>query len=149
MLAVPALSRSAHFALHHVAASSDLREMAESQPRPDKLSTTGSDNCQGPVDKTHSTIRFGILVPKRHARRAVTRNLVKRLGREAMRAHAQTLPAGLWLLRLRAGLTLGQFVSARSAALAAALRLELDRLLRGARERCASAQPAMRAGAHT
>jgi hypothetical protein len=43
------------------------------------------------------------MVPKRQARRAVTRNLVKRQMRESFRRHAAALPMGLWLLRLHAG----------------------------------------------
>ena len=108
-----------------------------------------SDNLVELVNNSSDSIRFGVLVPKRHARRAVTRNLVKRLGREAMRAHAHELPRGLWLLRLRAGFALSQFASARSAALAIAMRQELDRLLRGARARSAAVTSATSSGAPT
>ncbi len=72
---------------------------------------------------------FGCVVPKRHARRAVTRNLIKRQVRHAMLRHGETLPAGLWLVRLRAPFAPASFVSARSAALAQATRVELDLLL--------------------
>lgn len=91
------------------------------------------------VDNIEPAIRFGLVVPKRHARRAVTRNLVKRLGREAMREHADRMPPGLWLLRLRAGFAAGQYVSARSAALLQALRGELHRLMTAALARLAPA----------
>jgi ribonuclease P protein component len=43
-------------------------------------------------------------VPKRQARRAVTRNLLKRQMRECFHRHAATLPKGLWLLRLARGI---------------------------------------------
>ncbi len=72
------------------------------------------------------------MVPKRQARRAVTRNLLKRQMRESFRRHAAGLPMGLWLLRLHAGFAKGEFVSAGSSALADAVRGELDRLLTAA-----------------
>ncbi|MEY4763477.1 MAG: hypothetical protein RI907_150 [Pseudomonadota bacterium] len=69
------------------------------------------------------------MVPKRHAKRAVTRNLIKRQIREAFGRHEQRLPHGLWLLRLVGGFAPAQFVSARSDALALAARSEIDALL--------------------
>ena len=74
---------------------------------------------------------FGCVVPKRHARRAVTRSLLKRQIRGALHRHAAVLPAGLWLVRLRAGFPIAEFVSARSTALAAAAAAELDGLFDG------------------
>jgi len=71
----------------------------------------------------------GCVVPKRHARRAVTRNLLKRQMRASFDRHAASLPGGLWLVRLRAGFSTAEFVSARSVALAQAARAELDGLL--------------------
>ncbi len=72
---------------------------------------------------------FGCLVPKRHARRAVTRNLIKRQGHSAFSRHAATLPPGLWLLRLRQPFSTTEFPSAKSQALARAVRGELEALL--------------------
>ena len=68
-------------------------------------------------------------MPKRHARRAVTRSLLKRQIRASFDRHAAGLPGGLWLERLRAGFAVTEFVSARSTALAQAARAELDGLL--------------------
>ena len=68
-------------------------------------------------------------MPKRHARRAVTRSLLKRQIRAAFERHRQHLPPGLWLVRLRSAFAPERFVSARSAALALAARTELDALL--------------------
>jgi ribonuclease P protein component len=81
------------------------------------------------VDNLSAQHWLGCLVPKRQARRAVTRNLVKRQMREGFRRHATGLPPGLWLLRLHAGFARADFPSARSPALARALRSELDGLL--------------------
>ena len=72
--------------------------------------------------------RFALVVPKRHARRAVTRSLIKRQGRAQFAAHAARLAAGDWLLRLRAGFPLPQFPSAASTALRVAVRAELHTL---------------------
>ncbi len=82
------------------------------------------------MDDPRGCTWIGCVVPKRHARRAVTRSLLKRQIRSAMQRHAPVLPAGLWLVRLRAPFVVTEFVSARSAALAAAARHELDGLLR-------------------
>ncbi len=75
------------------------------------------------------------MVPKRQARRAVLRNLLKRQMRESFRRHAAQLPLGLWLLRLHAGFAAADFPSARSEALADVVRLELDHLLAAAARR--------------
>ena len=72
---------------------------------------------------------LGCVVPKRHARRAVTRSLLKRQIRGAFHRHAAGLPAGLWLVRLRAPFPVREFVSAASPKLAAAAHDELERLL--------------------
>ena len=79
-----------------------------------------------------------MVVPKRHARRSVTRSLVKRQIREAVRRHAIGLPAGDWVLRLRAPLDRVAYASAASQALGLALRQEVDSLLRDAVSRYAS-----------
>ena len=72
---------------------------------------------------------IGCVVPKRHARRAVTRNLLRRQIRASFERHDATLPGGLWLVRLRGVFATTEFTSARSTALAQAARAELDGLL--------------------
>ncbi len=72
---------------------------------------------------------LGAVVPKRHARRAVTRSLLKRQMRAAVERHAPRLPAGLWVVRLRAPFDRTAFPSAASTALRAAARDELDVVL--------------------
>ena len=74
---------------------------------------------------------LGTVVPKRHARRSVTRSLLKRQIRAALdiAAHADLAP-GLWVVRLRAPFDRKQFPSAASDALRAAARAELDQLVR-------------------
>jgi ribonuclease P protein component len=56
---------------------------------------------------------FGSVVPKRHARRAVTRNLIKRQIRRVAAAQAG-LAHGLWVVRLRSPFDKARFQSASS-----------------------------------
>jgi ribonuclease P protein component len=79
--------------------------------------------------------RLGLVVPKRHARRAVTRSLLKRQMRAAMQRHAQHMPPGMWVLRLRSAFDIAQFPAATSGALRRVLRTELDALLAGIQAR--------------
>jgi len=97
-------------------------------PAPDEISTEVDKPEPEPVDKG-GHLWLGAVVPKRHARRSVTRTLVKRQIREAFRRHQASLPPGLWLVRLRRVLAPAEFPSARSEALAEATRRELDDLL--------------------
>jgi ribonuclease P protein component len=75
------------------------------------------------------------VVPKRHARRSVTRSLLKRQIRTAIAAHVDLLEAGLWVIRLRAPFESRLFPSARSQALRDAARDELSQLLASAVQR--------------
>lgn len=71
---------------------------------------------------------FGAMVPKRWARRAVTRNLIKRQIYSLAAQDGAALPAAAYLVRLRAGFDRAGFPSAASDALRAAVRAELQRL---------------------
>lgn len=81
---------------------------------------------------------LGTVVPKRHARRSVTRSLLKRQIKAAWQRHDR-LPAGLWVVRLRAPFARERFPSAASGALASAAREELDAMLAGLMQRLARA----------
>lgn len=72
---------------------------------------------------------LGLVVPKRHAKRAVTRNLIKRQMRALMQAHVSSLAPGLWVLRLRRPIDRQVFSSPASDALRSAVRAELTVLL--------------------
>jgi len=82
---------------------------------------------------------LGLVVPKRHARRAVTRTLVKRQIRHVVAGCAAQLEPGLWVVRQRSPFDPKQFPSAASEALKEAARTELralfDRAVRGERDR--------------
>jgi ribonuclease P protein component len=94
------------------------------------LSTGGVNKLPRPVDKL-SDHWLGTVLPKRLARRSVTRNLLRRQIRGAMSRHLDRLPPGLWVVRLRSSFAREQYPSAASDALRRAARLELDRLLGG------------------
>ena len=127
-------ARSAHFALHHLAA-----EPAPSAWHAAQLRTASAKLSTGDSQPVHNSVEHdpprapegcwvGIVVPKRHAKRAVTRALLKRQIRAAF-AEATGMPPGLWVVRLRSPFDRQKFPSAASDALRAAARAELAQLL--------------------
>ncbi|WP_144006758.1 ribonuclease P protein component [Pelomonas sp. KK5] len=136
VLGKPSRARSAHFALHHLAESP-----SEAAWRAKHLSTGAGDLSTGDVQVIHKAVDdlppagrwLGTVVPKRHAKRAVTRNLMKRQIRQAFdqasRGDEPVLPPGLWVVRLRSPFDRQQFPSASSDALRAAVRAELAQLV--------------------
>lgn len=131
LLAVKPCSGSAHFALHHVSARPGPAPTADAVAN--QLSTESSPIRAESVDDCNERHWLGCVIPKRHARRAVTRNLLRRQIRGAMQRHAADLPPGQWLVRLRRPFDPSEFVSADAPRLRADARGELDTLLRRAR----------------
>ena len=123
VLAVPPCSRSAHFAVHYLHACPGVPGV----PGVERLCTADAQKLTAPVDNLPSRQWLGSIIPKRHAARSVTRNMLRRQIRTAMERHASQLRAGLWLVRLRQPFG-KSFISADSAALRSAAALELDRL---------------------
>ena len=82
-----------------------------------------------PAALSADAVWLGAVVPKRHARRAVTRSLIKRQIYAAARRHHDRLAPGLWIVRLRAPFDPARFTSAASLALRREARSELDTLL--------------------
>ena len=68
---------------------------------------------------------MGAMVPKRWAKRAVTRNAIKRQIYSVSPQFKNSLPAQAHLVRLRTAFDRTHFVSASSLALKAAVRAEL------------------------
>jgi len=128
LLAAPLRQRSAHFAVHYVSGVPVLPARRPSKASAAELSTDCEPSCPEPVDELPAGRWLGCVVPKRHARRSVTRNTLKRQIRAAAARHELGLPAGLWLVRLRTPFLPAQFPSADSPALRAAARAELDQL---------------------
>jgi len=105
------LARTAHFALHAVALNAD----------PVDLSAKPLFNV--------ATVWLGAMVPKRWAKRAVTRNALKRQIYAVSQLYQAQLPVAAYVVRLRSGFDRMQFVSASSDALKLAARTELQQLL--------------------
>lgn len=137
------LARSAHFMVHHIAQSPSSTDHVQRSSR--AVDKSVNNSVEDPVDNRagrseSACLRLGLVVPKRHARRSVTRTLVKGQIRAGMRRHLDVLVAGDWVVRLRAPIDRKQFPSARSEALAALLHGELDVLLADAARRARRAQ---------
>lgn len=130
-LAATALAKSPHFVLHHLAAHPASAEAWRKTAVTTELSTDDAPIASSSVDNEHGTGRWwlGLVVPKRHARRSVTRSLLKRQMRAAVAHYSSGLPPGQWLIRLRAPFDARQFASAASAPLRQAARAELDQVL--------------------
>lgn len=126
LLGTPTRSRSAHFAVHYVAGRPGVTETARQAIGTEDLSTGAVDITSTSVDKSVVTHWLGAVLPKRHARRAVTRNLLRRQIRGAILRHVGHLPPGVWLVRLRSPFARSDFVSAASEALRKAAGSELD-----------------------
>jgi len=129
-LAAPALAKTSHFVLHHIAATPCAASQRPEGAVASKLSTFGAPSRTLSVDNIGSDEQWwlGFVIPKRHARRAVTRNLLKRQMRLQAEGCRHRLPSGQWLIRLRAPFDKPQFVSAASARLREAARSELQQV---------------------
>ena len=133
------VSRTQHFALHRlglVAPSGDATSQAAvaSSESPSNESGNASQEQRaaqalfvvGPHENAGPWL--GAMVPKRWARRAVTRNAIKRQIYVAGEAFEQQLPVAAHVVRLRSTFDRKQFPSATSDALKAAVREELQQL---------------------
>ena len=132
VLATAIRSRSTHFAVHHLRSEPKAAGKAGIHVVSTELSTAHAPGCPSPVDDSPGGHWLGTVGPKRHARRSVTRNLLRRQMRVVMERHASALPPGLWLLRLRSPFAKEQFPSAASDALRLLARSELEQLLQRA-----------------
>jgi len=135
---------SAHFAVHHLADRPSVSAKSVKKPVSGELSTERATNAAQPVDDSPSAhlpsapstgLWLGAVVPKRHAKRSVTRTLLKRQIRAAIGREQATLAAGLWVIRLRAAFDPRHFISAASDELKSAARAELRQLLASASQR--------------
>jgi ribonuclease P protein component len=121
-LAGGTVSRTAHFALHRltfaVMTDADTAQADQAGPAPSQE--------QALFDL--ADVWLGAMVPKRWAKRAVTRNAIKRQIYNVSDRFADRLPLASHVVRLRAGFDRKQFISATSEALKLAVRLELEQL---------------------
>ncbi len=79
---------------------------------------------------------LGLVLPKRHARRSVTRVLLRRKIRAAVADRQDRMPAGGWVVRLRAPIDRTLFHSASSEALRLSLHDEMSTLFDDVVRRC-------------
>ena len=123
-----------HFAVHHLPAAETAPPLPLAGSATGELSTISGGIGERPVDDLpgEPARRLGVVVPKRHARRAVTRSLLKRQIYAAGDRHAASLAHGLWIVRLRAVFDRSKFVSAASSELREVARAELEDLFRAA-----------------
>ncbi len=124
-------ARTPHFAVHHLLVEMEGVAATVHDGFAEQLSTEAILAGALLVDDLPKR-RLGVVVPKRHARRAVTRTLLKRQIYAAGDRFAPTLDAGMWVVRLRAPFDKAAFPSAASAALKLVARTELDDLFRAA-----------------
>ena len=104
------VSKTPHFALHRVAiAPSDHTSLVK------------------PIFAVQDTW-LGVIVPKRWAKRAVTRNTIKRQIYAVSTDAACQLPIAAHVVRMRAGFDRAEFISATSDKLKTAVRSELQQL---------------------
>lgn len=113
------LSRTSHFALHSLPLTQAFAHGEDAQ---------ANAASSKPLFATHS-LWVGAMVPKRWAKRAVTRNAIKRQIYNACSSLAVDMPVAAYVIRLRSGFDRKQFVSATSDALKQAVRAELQQLL--------------------
>jgi ribonuclease P protein component len=112
------LARTPHFVLHHLAldASPTSAPVAGAEPE-----------FSRPMFELND-VWLGAMVPKRWAKRAVTRNAIKRQIYSVSSDFETSLSAKAHVVRLRAGFDRSQFVSAVSDDLKSAVRTELQQL---------------------
>lgn len=113
VLAGSTVARTAHFALHRCALDGPL---------------SPSTAVTAPLF-TVDDVWIGAMVPKRWAKRAVTRNAIKRQIYNVSASADVVLPRAAHVVRLRSAFDRKQFVSASSERLKAAVRAELQQLL--------------------
>lgn len=118
VLAGERVASTTHFVLHRNVLPDMRRPAADSGEPP-------SDNHAGPGP---DIVWLGAMVPKRWARRAVTRNAIKRQIYSVSSQVEFDVPGAAHVVRLRSGFDRKQFVSASSDPLKIQIRQELVRL---------------------
>ena len=122
------VSRTAHFALHR------LPLMARADTPMAMADMAGPAPNEAQALFALDGVWIGAMVPKRWARRAVTRNAIKRQIYAVSTRFADRLPVAAHVVRLRAAFDRKQFISASSEPLKLAVRQELEQLFeRGVR----------------
>lgn len=121
VLAGGTVARTAHFALHRVALDTSVHNSVSS-------STT---RAPSPAIFVPRDVWLGAMVPKRWAKRAVTRNAIKRQIYNVSAESSLVFDTAAYVVRLRAAFDRACFISATSDVLKSAVRLELRQLFAG------------------
>jgi len=119
-----AVSRTPHFALHRLNLHDSGDSVSTGLARDPSLSLFHPP-----------AVWLGAMVPKRWARRAVTRNTIKRQIYTVSAQFEVQLPCAAHVVRLRSGFDRQQFISATSTLLKQAVRLELVQLFERATQK--------------
>ena len=130
------VSRTAHFALHRLVLAA-----AAAPAGPDSALREQESQALFGVVHAPSAPWLGAMVPKRWARRAVTRNAIKRQIYAVAAGFEPRMPHAAHVVRLRVAFDRKHFVSATSDALKTAVRAELQQLFAAAERRSAPAAP--------
>jgi ribonuclease P protein component len=125
------VSRTPHFALHRVALQPNSAPKAVVETA-SAVSAEPSQAFSKPLFAVQDTW-LGVVVPKRWAKRAVTRNTIKRQIYAVSTDASCHLPPAAHVVRLRAGFDRAEFISATSDKLKTAVRAELQHLFAGAK----------------
>jgi ribonuclease P protein component len=120
LLSAPTIAKTAHFVLQAAIERAILQEL------PTGVAPDRTESVDNSISAT--PLGLALVVPKRHAKRAATRNLVKRQMREAMRRRLCDWAGRQVLIRQRGAFAPKQFPSAASNALRRAVRGELEML---------------------
>lgn len=118
VLAGSTVARTAHFASHRAALETSVRVV-------EKQSFHSETDLALFAERD---VWVGAMVPKRWAKRAVTRNAIKRQIFTVSALFESALPIAAHVVRLRAGFDKSLFISATSDVFKAAVRQELNQL---------------------
>lgn len=138
VLAQPAVVVNRHFALHGLASEPHTRVNRQAgrakvnlltQPYRDHPAAVDNASAPGHQAVPPRCIWLGIVVPKRYARRAVTRSMLKRQMRSGVERFADSLPLGMWVFRLRSSYDPQRYVAAAPSELRLTVRSEVTQLL--------------------
>jgi len=114
VMSAGSVARTPHFVLH--------------QWQPTVKASTGSGFEETPALFVDGVLMMGALTPKRWAKRAVTRNLIRRQIHAVSREFEKGLTPTAYVVRLRAAFNPQKFVSASSGVLKQTVREELKQL---------------------
>ena len=127
------VSRTPHFALHRLNLP-ESQSLATPAPPSVHPSVIAVHSPTGAVPNSPKSlfeppqVWLGAMVPKRWARRAVTRNTIKRQIYAVSAEFEVRLPCAAHVVRLRSAFDRQQFISATSPLLKQAVRRELEQL---------------------